>query len=62
MDKKPLDVWFKLRKGLDEGYQLIGDFQDLAHSGVAYNESDVQVCYIHVHTHRGTHQRTHPCS
>mmetsp|Transcript_9653 Transcript_9653/g.23968 ORF Transcript_9653/g.23968 Transcript_9653/m.23968 type:complete len:415 (-) Transcript_9653:442-1686(-) len=34
------DIWLKLRHDLDEGYEVIGDFQDLAHSLVEYNATD----------------------
>ena len=31
-----VDVWKILRRFLDDGYMLIGDFQDLAHAKVKY--------------------------
>jgi len=36
------DVWPKLRGDLDAGYTLIGDFQDLDHSGVNYTRHDLE--------------------
>jgi hypothetical protein len=39
---KQLDVWPKLRANLDEGYTVIGDFQDLSHSGVKYSQHDLK--------------------
>lgn len=35
------DVWKMLRRDLDSGYEQLGDFQDLAHSLVEYNNTDV---------------------
>jgi hypothetical protein len=37
------DVWPKLRRDLDDGYTLIGDFQDLDHSGVVYTRHDLEL-------------------
>jgi hypothetical protein len=39
---KGKDVWPKLRGDLDDGYTVIGDFQDLAHSGVNYTHSEMR--------------------
>eukprot|EP00696_Hemimastix_kukwesjijk_P012874 gnl/Hemi2/26193_TR8790_c0_g1_i1.p1 gnl/Hemi2/26193_TR8790_c0_g1~~gnl/Hemi2/26193_TR8790_c0_g1_i1.p1 ORF type:complete len:336 (+),score=125.83 gnl/Hemi2/26193_TR8790_c0_g1_i1:138-1145(+) len=35
------DVWRMVRKDLDIGYTLIGDFQDLNHSGVNYTQQEL---------------------
>ena len=32
------DLWGELRTFMDDGYTLLGDFQDLAHSGVNYTQ------------------------
>ncbi|KAG2488514.1 hypothetical protein HYH03_013017 [Edaphochlamys debaryana] len=36
------DLWFQVREDLDAGYEALGDFQDLDHSLVEYNETDVE--------------------
>jgi len=36
------DVWPLLREDLDVGYTVIGDFQDLSHSGVNYTHHDLK--------------------
>ncbi len=36
------DIWGNLRKHIDDGYTLMGDFQDLAHSSVNYTEDDLE--------------------
>lgn len=41
--KSGRDLWSYLRSDLDEGYESLGSFQDLAHSLVEYNETDVVV-------------------
>ncbi len=35
------DIWIKIRDDLDKGYTTVGDFQDLAHSGVDYNKKEL---------------------
>lgn len=35
-----MDTWQALRDDLNDGYTLLGDFQDLAHSLVDYNQTD----------------------
>ena len=35
------DIWAEIRGLLDVGYEELGNFQDLAHSGVHYSEADV---------------------
>lgn len=39
-DGKSYDMWLHARKLLDTGYEEIGNFQDLAHSGVHYSAED----------------------
>jgi len=34
-------LWSNIRKDLDSGYELVGAFQDLDHSGIDYTELDV---------------------
>lgn len=40
---KHIDLWALLRKDLDDGYTLLGNFQDLAHSNVSFTKHDVEV-------------------
>jgi len=35
------DLWASLRAYMDDGYTLLGEFQDLAHSGVNYTQDDL---------------------
>jgi len=35
------DLWELLRESFDEGYTLVGDFQDLDHSKVNYTQADL---------------------
>eukprot|EP00198_Chlamydomonas_reinhardtii_P013099 XP_001702436.1 predicted protein [Chlamydomonas reinhardtii] len=37
------DLWLDMRADLDEGYEVLGDFQDLDHSLVEYNQTDMEV-------------------
>ena len=41
------DLWGQLRGFMDIGYTLLGDFQDLAHSGVNYTEVGPRFSQIH---------------
>jgi hypothetical protein len=41
------DLWGQLRGFMDIGYTLLGDFQDLAHSGVNYTEVAPRFSHIH---------------
>ena len=36
------DMWMRARDLLDRGYEALGVFQDLEHSGVAYTRADVE--------------------
>ncbi|PNW87368.1 hypothetical protein CHLRE_02g119950v5 [Chlamydomonas reinhardtii] len=40
---KGRDLWLDMRADLDEGYEVLGDFQDLDHSLVEYNQTDMEV-------------------
>jgi len=40
-NKKFADLWAKIRQDMDGGYEVIGAFQDLPHSGANYTEADV---------------------
>jgi len=37
-----VDLWGIVRKSLDDGYTLVGNFQDLDHSHVSYTEKDLE--------------------
>jgi len=38
---KKRDVWYKIREDFDQGYTLVGNFQDLNHSGIDYNQTEL---------------------
>lgn len=40
-NKTGRDLWYRTRRCFDEGYEVLGKFQDLAHSLVEYNDTDV---------------------
>lgn len=42
VSRPDLDVWYELRLDLDTGYEFIGSFQDLDHSGVDFNDKDLK--------------------
>jgi CHAD domain-containing protein len=43
-----VDVWKILRRFLDDGYMLIGDFQDLSHAKVKYTPERLQIYQLQV--------------
>jgi len=39
---KTMDIWVDIRGDFNDGYTIIGNFQDLAHSGVNYNKKQLK--------------------